>query len=125
MQIGKINYNQFSKISVTSFKGDNKPSEPAKNTITPTVKETDKFVKSEPKTAEKPKSSITKKIAVGCVGLCPGFGQFVNGQWLKAIGFAIGVPLASTAGFFIGGYVGLAIAGGTYLWNVIDAIKNA
>ena len=143
MQTGNINYSQFSIISALSFKGEAEPakaesakavstpaqvvSESAKTTITSADTKKDEFVKTgEPQVVEKPKSSLTKKIAVGCVGLCPGLGQFVNGQWLKAVGFAVGVPAAATAGFFIGGYPGLAIASSiAYLWNIVDAVRNA
>ena len=132
MTIGSVSNNRFSNTSALNFKGDSesaktvtKPETTVTTTVSATVKK-DTFVKTEePKVIEKPKSSLTKKIAVGCVGLCPGLGQFVNGQWMKAVGFAVGVPLAAMAGFFIGGYPGLAIIGGAYLWNVIDAVSNA
>ena len=128
MSIGSVN-NNFSRVPVLNFKGEaqavNETGKSATAVIS-TAGEADKFVKTaQPNVEQKPKSSITKKIAVGCVGMCPGLGQFVNGQWLKAIGFAIGVPLADMAGFFIGGYLGLGIMVGAHLWNTIDAVINA
>ena len=122
MQIEKFNYNQILKKQALSFGSETVNANPI--TLSDVTKK-DKFVKTDLKTVQKPKSGLLKKIAVGCLSLTPGLGQFVNGQWLKAATFAIGVPIAVMAGFFVGGYLGLGLMAGAYLWNIVDAVKNA
>ena len=123
MSIGIVNYNGL-KVSGVSFKGD---AEPVATTVAPRVTETDKFVKTEqPQITEKTKSGLTKRIGTGIISaVWPGLGQFANGQWFKAACLAVGIPMIATAGFIVGGALGIIPAGLLYLWNIHDAYKNA
>ena len=136
MAIGSVNLNKLPNVYAVNFKGDADAAKatsekttisPAKTTTAPAIEKTDELVKTSSQKVETPrKSGLLRKIGTGVLSvLWPGLGQFANGQWLKAVGFAVGVPLIITAGFFIGGYLGLGIMAGAYLWNVIDAVKNA
>lgn len=118
MQVGSVNSN----YALSNFSTVN-PENYAKYINT---SNSDKFVLNQPK-KEVPKPSITRKIGTGIASaVYPGLGQFVNGQWLKAAGFAIGVPLASSAAFFIAGPTASFLVGmAFYLWNIHDAVKNA
>ena len=81
--------------------------------------------KTQPKD-EKPKSSLTSKIGKTILSaLYPGLGQFANGQWLKAVTFAIGVPTVSTAGYMMFGTPGLIAGTLFHLYNVYDAYKHS
>ncbi|MBQ7450571.1 hypothetical protein IJS77_04070 [bacterium] len=117
MQVRNIN-NNYSKSAFfkVNFKGAQK------SLIAENI---DKYTPSKAK-EEKPKSSKARKIGAGIASaIYPGLGQLANGQWLKAIGFAIGVPLVSTLGFLAFGYYGILASSLLHIYNIYDASKNA
>ena len=85
----------------------------------------DELLKIQPKDV-KSKSGLTGKIGKTVLSaLYPGLGQFANGQWLKAVTFAIGVPAVATAGFMMFGISGLIAGTIFHFYNVYDAYKNS
>lgn len=75
-----------------------------------------------------------------CIGLMstftPGMGHFANGQLGKAILSLLGITAGGLMTFFSGALqskvmrsltavAGLALAGGTYIWQIVNSVKNA
>ena len=72
------------------------------------------------------KSSFGRKFGTALIGtFAPFCGQIANGQFMKAIGFAVGTPLLSAAAFCLNPALGVAVGAGMYIASIVDAYKNA
>lgn len=133
VNIGKETYTKMSDGSVVRY-SPNAKHLPGEVTRFENEKDADVFIKMAiNKEAEKgdlvvkPKAGIGKKLATSFASLIiPGFGQAINGQWGKALGFFVGVGVSDAIGFVLGGPIGAGIAHAVVnVLNIVDAYRNA
>jgi len=75
---------------------------------------------------QKKKSSVIHKALVAATGaFIPGLGQALNGQWGKALLFAVGAPVAVFASMTVSLPLALAVGTAAEIGMYIDAYRNA